>query len=97
MSNEQEVNHEYSDGYSYCKFEDDSHVEYHRKAFENAKSPAEKKLFYSELVYYETHRDYHGGSIKEFRALSQVDTPDLELIHKLRSIEQLIFYHYCNK
>ena len=70
-------------GYSHCKYEDYSYIDFHRRAFESFESnrlhPINKKYFYSELVYYEAHREYHCGSIKEFKALSQVGTPDHEL------------------
>lgn len=67
-------------GYSHCKYEDYSFIDFHRKAFESTKiHPTDKKYFYSELIYYGAHRDYHGGSIQEFKSLSQIGTPDHEL------------------
>ena len=66
-------------GYSHCKYEDYSFIDFHRRAFESTVHPTDKKHFYSELVYYGAHREYHEGSIKEFKALNQVGTPDHEL------------------
>ena len=66
-------------GYSYFGHEDYSYIDFYKKAFENVKVPSWKKHYFSELVYYETHRNYHEGSFKEFKALKQIGPPDHEL------------------
>ena len=34
-------------------------------------------MYFSELIYYQVHRQYHMGFITEFKALKQIDaTPD---------------------
>ena len=71
-------------GYSYYQYEDYSYIDVYKKAFENAERSMpimdlEAESYYSELVYAETHRDYHSGSIKAFKTLNQVGAPDLEL------------------
>ena len=82
--NRQDERFEQDGGYSHCKYEDYSFIDILRKAFETFRiestgSPFDKKQLNSELVYYEAHREYHTGSIKEFKALNQVGTPDHDL------------------
>ena len=85
LKNRLDENDEYVDGYlyymriSYKKRNDYSYIDFYKKAFDNAKNLSEKKRFYSEIVYEEAHRDYHKGSIKEFKALKQIGVPDHEL------------------
>lgn len=78
LKNRQE-DKEDDEGYSHYKHEDYSYIDLYKKAFEIAESPADKKHYYSEIAYFEAHRDYHQGSIKEFKTLKQIGTPDHEL------------------
>lgn len=78
LKNRQE-DKEDDEGYSHYKHEDYSYIDLYKKAFEIAESPSDKKHYYSEIAYFEAHRDYHEGSIKEFKTLKQIGAPDLEL------------------
>ena len=57
----------------YIKHDDYGFVNLFVRAFENATDPVLKKKYYAELVHSETHRDYHMGSIKQFKTLVQMD------------------------
>ena len=84
MSLEQDERLQQDGGYSHYKYEDYSFIDLLRKAFETFRieineSPFDKKQLYSELLYYEAHREYHEGAIKEFKALNQIGMPDHDL------------------
>ena len=90
--NREDEGFEQDGGYSHCKYEDYSFIDLLRRALETFRvhstgSPFDKKQLYSEIVYYEAHREYHEGAIKEFKALNQVGTPD----HDLREAKWELF------
>ena len=90
--NREDEGFEQDGGYSHCKYQDYSFIDLLRKALETFRNestgtPFDKKQLYSEIVYYEAHREYHQGGIKEFKALEQVGTPD----HDLREAKWELF------
>ena len=62
------------------RHDDYSYMTLLARALENTSDPALKKQYYAELVHSEAHRDYHMGSIKQFKSLIQIDErPDSEI------------------
>ena len=75
MKNRQDYRED-DEGYSHYKHEDYSYLDLYKKAFEIAESPSDKTHYYAEIAYFEVHRGYHEGLIKEFKALKQIGAPD---------------------
>ena len=62
------------------RHDDYSYMTLLARALENTSDPDLKKKYYAELVHSEAHRDYHMGSIKQFKSLVQIDErPDTEI------------------
>ena len=80
MKNRQEDDGKPGDGYSHEKHEDYSYIDVFKEVLETEQDWSKKRVYFSEIIYYEAHRDYHSGTMKQFQTLKQIDTmPDYEI------------------